>query len=82
MLVLFVVMAVLVMMSVLIILMKVMMFIVMSVFMLVSMMVVLMRMGVRVCDATRMRMLVAMLMREVDVKFNPFDGRFVSAGNM
>jgi hypothetical protein len=76
----FLMVAVLVLMSVLIILVMVMMFIAMSMFMLVMMMLVRTRVSVRY--AIRMRLLVAMFMREVNIEFNPFDGGFVSAGNV
>jgi len=85
----FVMMTVLVLMSVLIILVMVMMFIVVGVFMLVlmrlvfvSMMVVFVRMRVSVGRAIRMGVLVAVLLRKVNVEFDAFDGRFVGAGNM
>ena len=74
-------MAVLVLMSILIILVMVMMFTAMSVFMLV-MMVVLVRMRVSVGRAIRVRVLAAVLMREVNIEFNAFNGGFVSAGNV
>ena len=77
----FVVMAVRVMMSVLIILMMVVMFIFMGVFMLV-MMVVLMGMRVSMRYPTSVRVLVAVLMREVNVELNSFDGGFMGARNV
>ena len=79
--------AVLVAMSLLIVLVMVRMFVAMSVFVLVmmlvlvSMMVVLVGMRVRVSRAIRMRVLMTLLMRDVNVELKTFDGGFVSAGN-
>src|SRR6267142_2298175 len=78
----FMVMAVLVMMNVLIILMMVMMFFVMSMFTLVMMVVVFVRMRVSVCHITSVCVLVAVLMRKVNVEFDSLDGGFMSAGNV
>ena len=81
-----VVMTVLVLMCVLIILVMMMMFMVMSVFIvmmvLMSMLLVFGRMRVSVCHVTSVRVLVTVLMREVDIEFDSFDGRFLSAGNV
>src|SRR5882672_3836463 len=68
--------AVLVLMSVLIILMMVMMFVLMG------MMVVLVRMRVCVGRAISRRVFVAMLVSEMNVEFDSFDGGFVGAGNV
>lgn len=80
---------VLVLMGVLIILVMVMMFLIVGVFMLVmmilmlvNMMVVFVRMRVSVRLPIRMSVLVAVLVREVNVEFDSFDGGFVSAGNV
>ena len=82
-----VVMTVLVLMCVLIILvMMMMMFMVMSVFIvmmvLMSMLLVFGRMRVSVCHATSVRVLVTVFVREVNVEFDSFDGRFLSTGNV
>src|SRR5260370_6145663 len=68
--------AVLVLMSVLIILMMVMMFVLMG------MMVFLMRMRVSVGRAISRRVFVAMLVSEMNVEVDSFNGSFVSAGNV
>jgi hypothetical protein len=70
---LMVMMAVLVSMSILIILVMVM---------LVLMSMIFVRMRVSVGRAMSMHVLVAMLMREMNVEFDSFDGSFVSAGNV
>jgi hypothetical protein len=67
--------AVFVVMSVLIVLVMVML-------LLARIMLVLVRMRVSVSCAITMRVLVAVLMREVNVEFDSFDGGFVSAGNV
>ena len=81
-----VVMTVLVLMCVLIILVMMMMFMVMSVFIvmmvLMSMLLVFGRMRVSVCHATSVRVLVTVFVREVNVEFDSFDGRFLSTGNV
>src|SRR5436190_17130103 len=74
--------SVLVLMSVLVILMVVMMFILVMMMVLVLMSLIFVRMRVSVVTAMSMHVLVAMLMREMNLELHSLDGGFVSAGNV
>ena len=74
--------SVLVLMSVLVILMVVMMFILVMMMVLVLMSLIFVRMRVSVGTAMSMHVLVAMLMREMNLELHSLDGGFVSAGNV
>jgi hypothetical protein len=56
--------------------------VVMFMFMLVQVIMVFARMRLTVRDAIFVSVFVAVVMREVNVEFNAFDGGFVSAGNV